>query len=73
MEGATDKRTPESPHAHHVFEPRDSGYNTFAFMSDAVDGRSAARYGNTIVRQHVTFPQIPLTLSAAPAARLRGP
>eukprot|EP00966_Prymnesium_polylepis_P302715 6993473-Prymnesium_polylepis.1 len=31
-------------------------------MSDAVDGRSAARCRNTIVRQNVTFPQIPLTL-----------
>ena len=37
---------------------RDSGYNTIAFMSDAVDGRSAARCRNTIVRQNVTFPQI---------------
>ena len=31
---------------------RDSGYNTIAFMSDAVDGRSAAWYRNTIVRQN---------------------
>ena len=37
---------------------RDSGYNTIAFMSDAVDGRSAARCRNTIVRQNVTFLQI---------------
>ena len=34
-------------------------YNTIAFMSDAVDGRSAARCRNTIaVRQNVTFLQI---------------
>eukprot|EP00966_Prymnesium_polylepis_P179352 4152273-Prymnesium_polylepis.1 len=32
-------------------------------MSDAVDGRSAARCRNTIVRQNVTFPQISLTLA----------
>ena len=37
---------------------RDSGYSTIAFMSDAVDGRSAARCRNTIVRQNVTFGQI---------------
>jgi hypothetical protein len=34
---------------------RHSGYNTITFMSDAVDGRSAARCRNTIVRQNVTF------------------
>ena len=37
---------------------RDSGYITIAFISDAVDGRSAARERKTIVRQHVTFLQI---------------
>ena len=37
---------------------RDSGYIRIAFMSDAVDGRSAARGRNTIVRQNVTFLQI---------------
>eukprot|EP00966_Prymnesium_polylepis_P245024 5667538-Prymnesium_polylepis.1 len=34
---------------------RDSGYNTIAVMSDAVDGRSAARCRNTIVQKNVTF------------------
>ena len=33
---------------------RDSGYISIAFMSDAVDGRSAARCHNTIVRQNDT-------------------
>eukprot|EP00966_Prymnesium_polylepis_P249884 5776659-Prymnesium_polylepis.1 len=39
-------------------------------MSDAVDGRSAVRFRNTIVRQNVTFPQIPLTLGCGASSRL---
>eukprot|EP00966_Prymnesium_polylepis_P178226 4127067-Prymnesium_polylepis.1 len=39
-------------------------------MSDAVDGRSAARCGNTIVRQNVTFPQIPATLACGTSVQL---
>eukprot|EP00966_Prymnesium_polylepis_P086490 2001819-Prymnesium_polylepis.1 len=34
---------------------RGSGYNTIAFMSDAMNGRSAARCRNTIVRENDTF------------------
>ena len=33
---------------------RDSGYIRIAFVSDAVDGRSAAGYRNAIVRQNPT-------------------
>eukprot|EP00966_Prymnesium_polylepis_P283229 6544310-Prymnesium_polylepis.1 len=40
-------------------------------MSDAVDGSSAARSLNTIVRQNVTFPQIPLTLGCGASHALR--
>ena len=43
-------------------EARDAGYIRIAFMSDAVDGRSAARGRNTIVRQNDTFLQISATL-----------
>ena len=43
---------------------RDSGYITIAFMSDAVDRRSAARCRNTIVRQNDTFLQISPTWAA---------
>eukprot|EP00966_Prymnesium_polylepis_P033191 772021-Prymnesium_polylepis.1 len=38
-------------------------------MSDAVDGRSAARCRNRIVRQNVTFPQIPATLACGTRPR----
>ena len=38
-----------------------SGYNTIAFIFDGSDARSAARERKTIVRQNVTFPQIPAT------------
>ena len=44
---------------------RDSGYIAIAFISDAVDGRSAARERKTIVRQNVTFPQMYPTLACA--------
>ena len=47
---------------------RDSGYIAIAFISDAVDGRSAARERNTIVRQNDTFPQIPATLACGTSA-----
>jgi hypothetical protein len=36
---------------------RDNGYIRIAFISDAVDGRSAERGRNTIVRQNDTFLQ----------------
>eukprot|EP00966_Prymnesium_polylepis_P067073 1557181-Prymnesium_polylepis.1 len=49
---------------------RDSGYNTIAFMSNAVDGRSAARCRNAIVWQNVTFPQIPATLACGTSVGL---
>eukprot|EP00966_Prymnesium_polylepis_P124287 2873905-Prymnesium_polylepis.1 len=39
-------------------------------MSDAVDGRSAARSRNTIVRQNDSFPQIPLTLACGTSPAL---
>ena len=42
---------------------RDVGYRGIAFISDAVDGRSAARERKTIVRQNVTFPQMYPTLA----------
>ena len=38
---------------------RDSGYIAIAFIFDGSDARSAARERKTIVRQNVTFPQIP--------------
>ena len=44
---------------------RDVGYRGIAFISDAVDGRSAARERKTIVRQNVTFPQMYPTLACA--------
>jgi len=40
-------------------------------MSDAVDGRSAARGRNTIVRQNDTFPQIPATLACGTSPGMR--
>ncbi len=52
---------------------RDSGYNTIAFMSDAVDGRSAARCRNTIVRQNVTFDQICATYDVLHVDKGRDP
>eukprot|EP00966_Prymnesium_polylepis_P297918 6883595-Prymnesium_polylepis.1 len=40
-------------------------------MSDAVDGRSAARCRNTIVRQNDTFLQIPPTLGCGTSTATR--
>ena len=39
-----------------VVVARGCGYNTIAFMSDAVDGRSAERGRNAIVRQNPRWP-----------------
>ena len=50
---------------------RDSGYIRIAFMSDAVDGRSAASGRNTIVRQNDTFLQISPTLGCGTSAVAR--